>query len=213
MRSKLRPHGWAENAKDGAMVLALSPNTSTLAIHAHVFFKWYLCSTFHELLNSQVRLMKASSLHGIDKPIAMKFLILYISTSSDNFISSSTISFIKAYLIQVPKRIELPSLIFKFCIKAMGIRLPLVSHVKQIIRRSLFAPAVATNVPKGHCAVYIGEIQKKRFVVPIFYLNHPLFQNLLSQAAEEEFGFNHPAGGYNNSLQRRNLSQFDLQFE
>ncbi|KAF6149747.1 hypothetical protein GIB67_017480 [Kingdonia uniflora] len=76
----------------------------------------------------------------------------------------------------------------------MGIRLPLVSHVKQIIRRSLFAPAVATNVPKGHCAVYIGEIQKKRFVVPIFYLNHPLFQNLLNQA-EEEFGFNHPAGG------------------
>ncbi|KAF6149748.1 hypothetical protein GIB67_017481 [Kingdonia uniflora] len=69
MRSKLRPHGWAENAKDGAMFLALSPNTSTLAIHAHAFFKWYLCSTFHELLNSQVRMMKASSLHGIQSDL------------------------------------------------------------------------------------------------------------------------------------------------
>ncbi|KAF6144097.1 hypothetical protein GIB67_007558 [Kingdonia uniflora] len=75
----------------------------------------------------------------------------------------------------------------------MGIRLPMISHAKQILQRSLFSPTVATNVPKGHCAVYIGESQKKRFVVPISYLNHPLFQSLLSQA-EEEFGFNHPTG-------------------
>ncbi|WZY86400.1 hypothetical protein YC2023_032784 [Brassica napus] len=35
---------------------------------------------------------------------------------------------------------------------------------------------------------------KKRFVVPISYLNHPSFQGLLNRA-EEEFGFNHPIGG------------------
>nr|CAN62606.1 hypothetical protein VITISV_016867 [Vitis vinifera] len=50
------------------------------------------------------------------------------------------------------------------------------------------------NVPKGHFAVYVGESQKKRFVIPISYLNHPLFQDLLHRA-EEEFGFDHPMGG------------------
>lgn len=43
-------------------------------------------------------------------------------------------------------------------------------------------------------AVYVGELQKKRFVVPISYLNHPSFLDLLNRA-EEEFGFNHPMGG------------------
>ncbi|KAG2705873.1 hypothetical protein I3843_05G068000 [Carya illinoinensis] len=50
------------------------------------------------------------------------------------------------------------------------------------------------DVPKGHIAVYVGEIQTKRFVIPISYLNHPSFQDLLKQA-EKEFGFNHPMGG------------------
>ncbi|KAI7750539.1 hypothetical protein M8C21_029066 [Ambrosia artemisiifolia] len=50
------------------------------------------------------------------------------------------------------------------------------------------------DVPKGHLAVYVGEEQKRRFVVPISYLEQPLFQKLLRQA-EEEFGFAHPLGG------------------
>ncbi|KAK7351908.1 hypothetical protein VNO77_11672 [Canavalia gladiata] len=50
------------------------------------------------------------------------------------------------------------------------------------------------DVPKGCLAVYVGENQKKRFVVPISYLNQPSFQELLSQA-EQEFGFHHPMGG------------------
>uniref|UniRef100_A0A9I9EKE2 Auxin-responsive protein SAUR21-like n=1 Tax=Cucumis melo TaxID=3656 RepID=A0A9I9EKE2_CUCME len=70
----------------------------------------------------------------------------------------------------------------------MGIRfLSLVPHVKQILKKLL-------GVPKGHVAVYVGEIQMKRFVVPISYLNHLSFQQLLSHA-EEEFGFHHPQGG------------------
>lgn len=50
------------------------------------------------------------------------------------------------------------------------------------------------DVPKGSVAVYVGESQKKRFVVPISYLNQPSFLELLSQA-EQEFGFDHPMGG------------------
>ena len=50
------------------------------------------------------------------------------------------------------------------------------------------------GVPKGHCAVYVGESQKKRFVVPISYLSQPLFQDLLTQA-EEQFGFDYHMGG------------------
>ncbi|XP_042509444.1 auxin-responsive protein SAUR21-like [Macadamia integrifolia] len=80
----------------------------------------------------------------------------------------------------------------------MGIRLPGMIHAKQILRRSLLLAnqlaTTATDVPKGHLAVYVGETQKKRFVVPVSYLNQPLFQDLLSQA-EEEFGFDHPMGG------------------
>ncbi|XP_062026344.1 indole-3-acetic acid-induced protein ARG7-like [Rosa rugosa] len=64
----------------------------------------------------------------------------------------------------------------------MGFRLPRIANTKTSV------------IPKGHLVVYVGESQKKRFVVPISYLNHPLFQNLLSQA-EEEFGYHHPMGG------------------
>lgn len=49
-------------------------------------------------------------------------------------------------------------------------------------------------IPKGYFAVYVGESQKKRFVIPITYLNQPWFQELLSQT-EEEFGYHHPIGG------------------
>ncbi|CAN1143146.1 Auxin-responsive protein SAUR24 [Linum perenne] len=64
------------------------------------------------------------------------------------------------------------------------------SLAKQILRRT----GSGLNVPKGFLAVYIGETQKKRFVVPLSYLSQPLFQDLLSMA-EEEFGFEHPMGG------------------
>ncbi|KAL8051230.1 hypothetical protein ABFX02_06G133700 [Erythranthe guttata] len=66
--------------------------------------------------------------------------------------------------------------------------------IRQILRRSLSNERRTTEVPKGHLAVYVGEADKKRFVIPLSYLNHPLFQELLFQA-EEEFGFHHPMGG------------------
>jgi len=77
----------------------------------------------------------------------------------------------------------------------MGIRLPsLLFSAKQILKTQSVSVRGQSNVPKGHIAVYVGEIQRKRFLVPISYLNHPSFVNLLSRA-EEEFGFNHPTGG------------------
>ena len=50
------------------------------------------------------------------------------------------------------------------------------------------------DVPKGHFAVYVGENQKKRFVVPVSLLSQTSFQELLVQA-EDEYGFDHPMGG------------------
>ncbi|XP_057788545.1 auxin-induced protein 6B-like [Salvia miltiorrhiza] len=66
--------------------------------------------------------------------------------------------------------------------------------IRQMLRRSLSSERRSTEVSKGHVAVYVGEGEKKRFVIPVLYLNHPSFQELLFQA-EEEFGFNHPNGG------------------
>ncbi|KAG5219094.1 hypothetical protein OIU76_015489 [Salix suchowensis] len=71
----------------------------------------------------------------------------------------------------------------------MGIRLT-GSLAKQILHRS----SKSFDVPKGFLAVYVGETEKKRYMVPVSYLNKPVFQDLLSKA-EEEFGFDHPMGG------------------
>ncbi|XP_010536039.1 PREDICTED: auxin-responsive protein SAUR21-like [Tarenaya hassleriana] len=66
---------------------------------------------------------------------------------------------------------------------------------KQIFRQAKsFTPSNSSGVPKGHLAVYVGESRKKRFLVPVSFLNEPSFQDLLRKA-EEEFGFDHPMGG------------------
>uniref|UniRef100_A0A7N0V6A0 Small auxin up regulated protein n=1 Tax=Kalanchoe fedtschenkoi TaxID=63787 RepID=A0A7N0V6A0_KALFE len=77
----------------------------------------------------------------------------------------------------------------------MGFRLSGVVQAKKLLRRSLSGSRQesSANVPKGFFPVYVGEF-KKRFVVPVSYLNQPAFQELLIQA-EEEYGFDHPNGG------------------
>ena len=73
----------------------------------------------------------------------------------------------------------------------MGFRLP-------GIRRSSFASKLTSSkfgeVPNGYIAIYVGEEERKRFVIPISYLNQPSIQELLSEA-EEEFGYDHPLVG------------------
>ncbi|KAK8626753.1 hypothetical protein V6N13_134385 [Hibiscus sabdariffa] len=77
--------------------------------------------------------------------------------------------------------------------KTMGLRLPRIVKAKASLKRILSSSEIAASVPKCHFVVYVGEAEKKRFVVPISFLNHPSFQNLLSRA-EEEYGFDHPMG-------------------
>ncbi|KAL5714433.1 Auxin-responsive protein saur15 [Ranunculus cassubicifolius] len=76
----------------------------------------------------------------------------------------------------------------------MGIRLHVLLHPKQILRWTMLSP-VSTDVPKGHLPVYVGENEnmKKRYIVPVSYLNKPTFQSMLRKA-EEEFGYDHPMG-------------------
>ncbi|CAI9104668.1 OLC1v1003391C1 [Oldenlandia corymbosa var. corymbosa] len=85
----------------------------------------------------------------------------------------------------------------------MAIRLPRIIQAKQLLKRSSSfgsnylqaTPSASVDVPKGYCAVYVGESdEKKRYIIPIAYLNQPSFQELLSQA-EDEFGYAHPMGG------------------
>ncbi|XP_057496594.1 auxin-responsive protein SAUR21-like [Actinidia eriantha] len=77
----------------------------------------------------------------------------------------------------------------------MGIHLQsMIFHTKQILKLQSLLHRNISDVRKGHFAVYVGEVnEKKRFVVPLSYLSHPSFQDLLRQA-EEEFGFHHPMG-------------------
>lgn len=80
----------------------------------------------------------------------------------------------------------------------MGLPLCNVILAKHFLRHQVKAASRGTSgsmgIPRGFCAVYVGEVKKKRFVVPVSYLNKPLFQDLLSKA-EEEYGFDHPMGG------------------
>ncbi|KAG7540353.1 Small auxin-up RNA [Arabidopsis thaliana x Arabidopsis arenosa] len=68
----------------------------------------------------------------------------------------------------------------------------IVFQVKRVVDKKISRLRHIINVRKGHFAVYVGvdEEEAKRFVVPISYLNHPLFQALLHQA-EDEFGTDH----------------------
>ncbi|CAH1414405.1 unnamed protein product [Lactuca virosa] len=67
----------------------------------------------------------------------------------------------------------------------------LVANAKQLIKLN---NKHQRDAPKGYLAVYVGEIQRKQFLVPLSFLDQPLFQDLLRRS-EEEFEFNHPIGG------------------
>lgn len=69
-------------------------------------------------------------------------------------------------------------------VKPMGIRVLGFIPAKQILPHSVLTTknkeaSTCADVPKGFLSVYVGENQKKRFLVPVSYLNQPLFQDLL----------------------------------
>ncbi|KAJ0447801.1 putative small auxin-up RNA [Helianthus annuus] len=79
----------------------------------------------------------------------------------------------------------------------MTIRMPRVIQTRQILKRSLSnggSTPASMDIPKGYFAIYVGEQEKNRFVVPVSILSEPRFQELLHQS-EQEFGYNHPMGG------------------
>ncbi|XP_043715293.1 auxin-responsive protein SAUR32-like [Telopea speciosissima] len=44
-------------------------------------------------------------------------------------------------------------------------------------------------IPKGYLAIMVGQgDEQERFVIPVTYINHPLFIQLLKEA-EDEYGF------------------------
>ncbi|CDY25465.1 BnaC09g39800D [Brassica napus] len=74
--------------------------------------------------------------------------------------------------------------------------------VRSLLGSKKILGRASSSAPKGFLAVYVGESQKKRYVVPISYLTQPSFQALLRRRdmwcqfhSEEEFGFDHPMGG------------------
>ncbi|MBA0773580.1 hypothetical protein Gotri_008847, partial [Gossypium trilobum] len=45
------------------------------------------------------------------------------------------------------------------------------------------------DIPKGCLAIMVGQgEEQQRFVIPVIYINHPLFMQLL-KVAEDEYGF------------------------
>ncbi|KAF6144087.1 hypothetical protein GIB67_007548 [Kingdonia uniflora] len=73
----------------------------------------------------------------------------------------------------------------------MALQTKKILKLQSLVTKNQLSSAV--DIPK-EMLVYVGENEKKQFVVPVSYLNHPSFHEMLSQA-EEEFGFEHPMGG------------------
>lgn len=82
----------------------------------------------------------------------------------------------------------------------MGLRIhSMIFQAKHVLKENSLAKnqvckATTASVPKGFLPVYVGDVEKRRFLVPVSYLNHPKFQKLLESSAEE-FDFGHPMGG------------------
>ncbi|KAE8666425.1 Auxin-induced protein 15A [Hibiscus syriacus] len=73
------------------------------------------------------------------------------------------------------------------CSKISGIVM-----LRQMLRRwrnkaRMLASRIPSDVPEGHVAVCVGT-SRRRFVVWVAYLNHPVFKKFLIEA-EEEYGF------------------------
>ncbi|KAF5754629.1 putative small auxin-up RNA [Helianthus annuus] len=73
-------------------------------------------------------------------------------------------------------------------------KFPKIMYTYKLAIGRYLSSSTVIDVPKGHFSVYVGENCMKRFIIPLSYLKHPLFQTLLNMA-KEEFGYTHPMGG------------------
>ncbi|KAJ0433884.1 putative small auxin-up RNA [Helianthus annuus] len=70
----------------------------------------------------------------------------------------------------------------------MAIRMPRIIQAIQNLKRSLSnggSTPASMDIPKGYFAMYVGEQEKKRFIVPVSILCEPRFQELLHQSEQE----------------------------
>ncbi|KAL8096851.1 hypothetical protein AgCh_030079 [Apium graveolens] len=93
----------------------------------------------------------------------------------------------------------------------------MIIQAKHVFRESSLAQnrvrkATTANVPKGFLPVYIGDVQKRRFLVPVSDPNHPKFQKLLERSAEE-FEFGHPMGGLTISCKEEDFIKLTSQLK
>ncbi|KAK8563011.1 hypothetical protein V6N13_018441 [Hibiscus sabdariffa] len=120
----------------------------------------------------------------LNNRLAFPLPLTSIYTSKNKLIGNTYLHILKC-LISLPFLYKFSKIftVFPFRSKhpsktTMALRLPRIVSSKK--------------VPKGCFAVYVGENQK-RFVIPVSFLNQPLFQDLLGMS-EEEFGYS-PTGG------------------
>ena len=106
----------------------------------------------------------------------LRFLVYKYTSEIKPFSSNQySISYIKFKIKQNTIQSQSPLSCFRE-ISDMGIRLPsILLNAKQILKMQALSARNQSDVPKSHIAVYVGDIQKKRFVVPISYLKHPSF--------------------------------------
>jgi len=61
----------------------------------------------------------------------------------------------------------------------------IISNTRKFLRLHSHHAKKQKGVPKGHIAVYVGDSEMKRYVVPLTYLKHHTFQDLLRRGEEE----------------------------
>lgn len=67
------------------------------------------------------------------------------------------------------------------------------SYSRHCVKEEGEEDKVPKDVPKGHLVVYVGEHHRRRFVIDLAFLQHPLFRGLL-ELAREEFNYLSPGG-------------------
>ncbi|XP_057950772.1 auxin-responsive protein SAUR32 [Malania oleifera] len=73
--------------------------------------------------------------------------------------------------------------------KSFHLHFPLHHHHHHHDHQKDSNGGISREIPKGCLAIMVGQgEEQQRFIIPVIYVNHPLFMQLLKEA-EEEYGF------------------------